>query len=250
MARWVEDLALLMPILSGPDNWDAATVPVPLGDVAAVDVKKLRVAFYPTNGINEPAAEVQALVKKCAGYFEKAGCRVTEDMPPKMSELAEARSEFSSTVGGYLTRVLLERSGTKQPYPHLPMGGEERPSAELTRFAEELDAVRSEQLAWFEKYDVILCPAGLRAALPLDREVPLPPAKPGPDGRRRRSPYYLGVYNTNGWPAGVVRAGTSKDDPGMPLGVQVVGRPWREDQVIAALALIERESGGYRRPAL
>ncbi|MEJ1963675.1 MAG: amidase family protein [Gammaproteobacteria bacterium] len=118
----------------------------------------------------------------------------------------------------------------------------------MTRFAEELDAVRSEQLTWFEKYDVIVCPASMRAALPLDREVPPPP--PPANGRRRRSPYYLGIYNTNGWPAGVVRAGTSTDDPGMPLGVQVIGRPWREDHVIAALALIERESGGYRRPSL
>jgi len=251
LVRRAEDLALLMPVLGGPDNWDAATLPVPLGDAASVQLRGLRVAFYPTNGENEPSAEVQALVRRCAGYFEKAGCRVTQDMPPKMSELAEARGAFNGAVGGYLTRVLLERSGTKQPYPHLPMGGEEKPSADLTRFAEELDAVRSEQLAWFDNYDLILCPASVRAALPLDREVPPPtPPPPAPGGRRRRSPYYLGIYNTNGWPAGVVRAGTSTEDPGMPLGVQVIGRPWREDHVIAALMHIERESGGYRRPSL
>jgi amidase len=252
IARRVEDLALLLPILAGPDNWDAATLPVPLGDMADVDVSRLRVAFYPTNGMNEPPEEVQAMVKRCAGYFQKAGCKVTQDMPPKMSELAEARFAFNGAVGGFLTRTLLEVNGTKQPYPHLPMGGEEKPTADLTRFAEELDAVRSEQLAWFEQYDVIVCPASTRAALPLSDEAPPPPppSPPRSGGRRRRSPYYLGVYNTNGWPAGVVRAGTSTADPGMPLGVQVIARPWREDQLFAALALIEREAGGYRRPEL
>jgi amidase len=251
IARYAEDLALVLPIIAGPDNWDAATQPVPVGDPAAVDISKLRVAFYPHNGLNPPTEEMQALVKRCAKLFEEAGCRVTHDMPPKMSELAGARSDFAGTTGGYLTRVLLERAGTKEPYPHLPMGGEEKPTADLTRFAEELDAARSEQLAWFENYDIILCPASLRAAHPLDREVTLPPPPPpGPDGKRPRSPYYLGVYNTNGWPAGVVRAGISQEDPGMPLGVQIVGRPWRDDQVIAALAFVERQLGGYRRPAL
>ncbi len=250
IARYAEDIALVLPIIAGPDNWDAATQPVPVGDPSAVDISRLCVAFYPNNGLNPPTAEMEALVKRCAKLFEDAGCRVTHDMPPKMSELAGARSDFSSTTGGYLTRKLLERAGTKEPYPHLPMGGEEKPTADLTRFAEELDAARSEQLAWFENYDIILCPGSLRAALPLDRDVPPPPPPPSKDGKPRRSPYYLGVYNSNGWPAGVVRAGTSNEDPGMPLGVQVIGRPWRDDQVIAALAYIERQLGGYRRPAL
>jgi amidase len=41
-----------------------------------------------------------------------------------------------------------------------------------------------------------------------------------------------------GWPAAVVRAGTSSS--GLPLGVQVVGRPWREDVVLALIGAIER----------
>jgi amidase len=297
IVRYAEDLALLLPIIAGPDNWDAATLPAPLGKQGDVDLRRLRVAFYPTNGENDPAPEMQALVKRCAAYFERAGCRVTHDMPPMMSELAEARGAFNGAVGGYLTRVLLERSHTKEAYPDLPVGGEEKPSADLTRFAEELDALRSKQLAWFEQYDVILCPASMRAALPLpagaqamlplspssgttstasppapaagspaagaraaaERAAAVPPSgsaapslapAPAPSGRPRRSPYYLGIYNTNGWPAGVVRAGTSTENPGMPLGVQIIGRPWREDHVIAALAHIERESGGYRRPSL
>jgi amidase len=47
-----------------------------------------------------------------------------------------------------------------------------------------------------------------------------------------------------------VRAGTSQADAGMPMGVQVVARPWHDHVVIAALDFIERQSGGYRRPAL
>ena len=249
IARWVEDLALLIPILAGPDGHDAAMQPVPLGDPAAVDLAGMRVAFYPSNGVApHPSEQVRQAVRQCAGFLVDAGCELVEDMPPLMSELVEARGAFSSASGGYVVEHLLEVNGTSQPYPGVYGTGGEAPCADLTRAAEELDAVRSRQLAWFADFDLILCPASTRAALPIDRVIP--PAPPAPAGRTRRNPYYLGVYNANGWPAGVVRAATSTEEPGLPLAVQVIGRPWREDHVIAALACIERRTGGYRRPAL
>jgi amidase len=60
----------------------------------------------------------------------------------------------------------------------------------------------------------------------------------------------LGQYNTTGWPAGVVRAGTSTAEPGLPLGIQAVAQPWRDDVVIAALGYIESKTGGYVKPAI
>jgi amidase len=143
-------------------------------------------------------------------------------------------------------RRMLERHGTRQASPGLDLSGEERPTAEMTAAAEELDAIRSEQLAWFEQYDLLLCPANTRAALPVDIET-LPPPPPGP---RVPGISYLGVFNSNGWPAGIVRVGTSDGDAGMPLGIQVVAQPWRDDVVLAAMAHIERRSGGYRKPSI
>jgi amidase len=45
-----------------------------------------------------------------------------------------------------------------------------------------------------------------------------------------------------------VRAGTSTD--GLPLGAQLVARPWREDVALAAAAEVERALGGWQRPPL
>lgn len=59
---------------------------------------------------------------------------------------------------------------------------------------------------------------------------------------------YTFPYNMTGWPAAVVRAGTSAQ--GLPLGVQVVGRPWREDVVLALALAIERGHGGFQAPRL
>jgi amidase len=37
---------------------------------------------------------------------------------------------------------------------------------------------------------------------------------------------------------------------GLPIGVQVVGRPWEEELVLAVAAQVELECGGYRKPGI
>ncbi len=51
-----------------------------------------------------------------------------------------------------------------------------------------------------------------------------------------------------GWPAVVARGGTSPE--GLPIGVQVVARPWREDVALAVAQQIETISGGWQKPSI
>ncbi len=241
MARRVEDLALLLSIMAGPDNWDATMAPVPLGDPRAVELKKLRVAYYTTNGEADPSPEIQQLVKQCAGYFRDLGCKVTEDRPPKMKELAEARQKFSGANDADHMRRLLKKHGTTQASPGLRVSGELQPSAEFTRWCEVMDGIKSEQLAWLEKYDLIVCPANAKPPQKVPAEFTRAPGS---------NPSYTSEYNTTGWPAGVVRAGTSTEEAGLPLGIQIVGQPWRDDVVLAAMAYVEKQTGGWQRPPL
>ena len=57
LARLVEDMATILPIISGPDFRDAAVVPAPLGDPSKVDLKSLRIAFYVDNKVIAPTTE-------------------------------------------------------------------------------------------------------------------------------------------------------------------------------------------------
>jgi len=59
---------------------------------------------------------------------------------------------------------------------------------------------------------------------------------------------YTYIYNLLGWPVAVVRCGTSPE--GLPIGVQVVTRPWREDVALAAAHYLEKSFGGWQRPSL
>jgi amidase len=241
----VEDLALLMPILCGPDESDCAMAPVPFGDPAAIDLSRLRVAFaIPEDG----APEVNAALRKCVSSFEDLGCHVREDAPPKVQELGAARAAFSAGPGADWMQRMLAKYGTKQASPGLWYGGEETPSADLTRACEEMDALKSEQLAWVENYDLFICAVSTSGVpLPVDDDE-LARARAAMERPGRRSPSFTGAFNTNGWPAGVVRGGTTNAHPELPFGVQVAAQPWRDDVVIAALAHIEQQTGGYVPP--
>ena len=57
---------------------------------------------------------------------------------------------------------------------------------------------------------------------------------------------YTMTWNLSGWPAAVVRAGWMPG--GLPIGVQVVARPWREDVALAAAEAIESTLGGFQPP--
>jgi amidase len=240
LARRVEDLYLLLSIIGGPDSSDAMMAPVPLGNPADVDLKSLRIAYYLTHGTPEASAETQAVVQKSVGYFEALGAKITADKPPKMTELAAIRRKFEAADGRDHILRLLKKHGTTQASPGLSITGEVLPSADFTRLCEEMDAIKSEQLAWFEKYDMIICPSSNFPAEEVPSEFTRPPNAP------MRGGGYNGEYNTTGWPAGVVRAGTSAD--GLPIGIHVIAQPWRDDVVLAALSHIETKTGGWQKP--
>ena len=58
---------------------------------------------------------------------------------------------------------------------------------------------------------------------------------------------YSQTFNVFGLPSVVVPAGRSAE--GLPIGVQIVGRPFEEGMVLAAAAAIEETLGGWQRPS-
>jgi amidase len=90
-------------------------------------------------------------------------------------------------------------------------------------------------LAFMRDCDVIISPVNAYAAIPH-----------GTQRDRFAGFSYTMTYNLTGWPAVVVRVGTAQD--GLPIGVQVISRPWREDVALAVARHLEVALGGYRPP--
>ena len=242
MARHVEDLWLGFSTIAGPDGIDPFIHPVPLGDPASIDIAGLRVAFYIDNGTVAPIPEVEAAVRSAAEAIAGCGGEVVEDIPSAITESGD--SNVSSVLvadGGAGVRRLVDKAGTKQVHPMMSwfLDAEPISAAEYTALLEQMDAFRSRMLSFMENYDAILCPVRPWPALP-HGETLTSEASP--------ADYYTSAYNTTGWPGAVVRVGTSTE--GLPISVQVMCRPWREDVAVALAAVLESALGGYVRPVL
>ena len=111
------------------------------------------------------------------------------------------------------------------------------PGDELSALLEHADRVRSRLLRWFQDADLIVCPS-----------MPQPAIRHGESNAPWFGDTYSDVHNLTGWPAAVVRGGTSDD--GLPIGVQLIARPWREDVALAGARVVEAASGGWQRPPL
>ncbi|MBX3747648.1 MAG: amidase [Verrucomicrobiae bacterium] len=238
LARTVSDVDLVLRIIMGSDDVDTHVTDVPLGGTADVKLKGLRVAFYTdTEGYHQPRPETVAMVKRVLGGLEGEVASITESAPPAIPEGIAIMQKARAAGGGSHIQRTAKRWGTETLYPTVQarVTGKTSTAAEFTHLLEEQDRIRQEQARWFRDYDVIVCPTQAYGA-------PLHGA-PNPG-----SSSYRTIYNLNGWPAGVVRAGTSPE--GMPMGIQVIGHPWREDVVFAVMAAIESMTGGWKAPAI
>lgn len=237
MARHVEDLILTLPIIAGPDGHDPAIVPAPLGDPQEVSVRGLRVAFYTDNGIKSPSPDTAETVRTAAGVLSDHGSSVTEDRPNSVSEAERLWRRLFLADGGAGVRRLMNAAGTETLSPALQWT-QKAETLSITEFTEELtkwNLYRSDMLAFMERYDAVLCPVSATPALRHD----------DPDGPDFT---YTLAYNLTGWPGAVVRCGTSSE--GLPIGVQIVAHPWREDVALAVAHYLETNHGGWQRPPL
>ena len=244
MARFVEDLILTLPIIAGVDWRDPTVVPMPLGDPKKVDLKSLRVAFHTDNGIMSPTSETVKVVQKTAKVLSDAVMTVEEDCPQAIEQTFVIFNGILAADGGEGVETVLQTVGTTEMHPWTQRlrefaRGVTLTTAEFGGLMLQWDEFCSSMLSFMDKYDVIICP-GCAFLAPLhgaSLDLEMIPAFT-----------YTMTYNLTGWPGVILRAGTSPE--GLPIGVQVVARPWREDVALAVAQHIETVLGGYKRPPL
>lgn len=240
LARHVEDLALVLPVIAGIDRHDAAIVPMPLGDPRTVDRRELRVAFHTDNGIVTPSAEVSAVVMKSAQALAAAGIRVNEVRPPGIEQTYEIYLGLFTADGGAGIESLLKEAGTMHVHPLMQRVLElqrrgSRSVAEFDKLTSRWESLRREMLLFMSNYDALLCPVCAFAGM-----------EHGSTYDRLSSFSYTMTFNLTGWPAAVVRAGTT--GKALPIGVQIAARPWREDVALAIAQVLQEMLGGWQRP--
>ncbi|MDA1257348.1 MAG: amidase [Chloroflexi bacterium] len=155
LARRVEDLTLIFPLIAGPDWRDPYMVDMPIGRPSDVDIKKLRVATYDDNGLWTPTTEIKAAVGNAAASVADAGAAVTDILPAAVTRATALSLEGRVAVatgdasgigtrtadGGAYTRMLLERYGTTRLSPKIQSGLDNEGALDANSLARFLNAI-------------------------------------------------------------------------------------------------------------
>jgi Asp-tRNA(Asn)/Glu-tRNA(Gln) amidotransferase A subunit family amidase len=121
-----------------------------------------------------------------------------------------------------------------------PLTGESLLDAWIRR-----DVARADFLAQMRRYPILLCPA---AAIPAFRHGERSWTIEGKTVEYLDAWSYTEFFNLLGNPGIVVPVSHSSE--GLPIGVQIVGRPWDEEKVLAVAAVLERECGAWKMPPI
>jgi amidase len=234
MARHVEDLIAMMPILLGGDGEDRTVIPMPYLDVP---LENLRVAYFTDNGFAEPDTETQGVVLQAAQALG-----AVESRPPGIERSYELEMMFLGADGGDGVREFLRSIGSDRTHPLLNGWLEKLEEFRtdvkgLAFYWTLIDQFRAQMHAYLALVDVILSPVSTSAALPHGTSI---------EDKNFKGFSYTMTHNLTGWPAAVVRCGTSST--GLPIGVQIAAAPWREDIVLGIARRLEEIFGGWRAP--
>jgi len=250
MARTVADLKALFEVMQGPDLGDPCAAPVPIRWPQPQDVKKTRIGYFEDDGRTPVTQETRAAVAAAAGILREAGFEVQPWRPMALEQARQLWWKFFGMAG----RMLLEP---------ITRGRESELSAILKEFsswtavepqhtAQTLldawmmrDALRIEIFSQMENYPVLLCPV---AAIPAFSHGERSWRVNGQTVQYLDAWSYCEWFSLLGTPAVVAPIGESRE--GLPIGVQIVARPWEEELVLAVAGILEDSRGEWRRPAL
>jgi amidase len=255
LAANTRDAALMLAVMSGPDERDPASLPeqdLRLSEAASgrASLKGRRVAYWPDfGGIVPVDNEVRALVDNAAQAFADLGCEV-EEAPFDCSEVAEI-------VGGTRSFGMVARYAERYDKHKDQMTSVLKNQIEAAFQADVRSITRAEKqrthfwqrlVRFMNKYDYILGPSC--GAPPFRLDVPLPDQINGKKVARFYDVFLTTyAFSITGLPTAAVPCGFTS--AGLPVGIQIVAHRLREDRAVEAAAAYEAaHPEHFKRPEI
>jgi amidase len=243
MARTVDDLTLMMSVISGFDARSPYSITEDFTPDER-DVAGLRVAWSPDLGGLPVDPETAAVTATAPGVLEQLGARVEQ----VELDLSDADDAFRVYRAWYYTLAFGELDGLGANTAWNVEQGRKLTGADLARAERLRSGLYHRMAAFFDTYDVLIAPVSQVPPFPVEH-----PYVSEINGVRlpdylawMRSAYWISVLHA---PAASVPAGFTRS--GLPVGVQIVGRPFADATVLRVARAFERATEhGLRRPPL
>lgn len=241
MARCVRDVAILLQAVVGHDPQDAWSADVPVDDYlgdAGEHLDGWRIALADDDYFTDPEAvdgEVGRSVQQAAGVFERLGAVVEKVAFPNAREAAMANGLMTTSDAATFHHLRLSENpaGFGSDVLRRLQAGAAYTSTEYSLARRMQTILRSEFRAFFDEFDLLITPT-----------TPLTAPKRGSADavdRARSGTRFTAPFNLTGLPTLSIPCGWSSEK--MPIGMQLVSKPWAEAKLIRAGELYERERG-------
>ena len=227
MARRVRDLRLLLSVLSKEHH-------------QSENLSGLRVAWYTDDGVAPVTEETARAVAAAARVLSEAGLIVEEERPPHVERGNELWLKlFSRASVVQLCKVYAGREREGGSFVSWRLAtADDHPAPTLDEYIAnwmERDRLREELLGWMKTTPLVVAPVGATPAYPHDTvKITIGGTTIG----TFKAFSYAQSFNVFDLPVATVPAGKSKE--GLPIGVQIVGRPFAEDMVLDAAEIVQQ----------
>ena len=247
MARRVADLRALFEVLAGPDASDALSAPVPLRRIHAEEWRGLRIGIFESGAVGTATPETQAAVHRAGQLLTELGFQVE---PQKVEGLDRALELwwffFGAVIGGLIRHSTKGQEELLSPMlqEYLAATSAE-PAVTLESFmaaCTERDLVRADMLRQLRDVPILLSPVSTAPAF-----------KHGAGNYRAGDPHsyretmrHCQWLNLAGFPGLSLPLGQSPE--GLPINVQLIGRPYEEELLLAVAETLEQARGPWQKP--
>ena len=243
MARTMGDVTLLFHALSGQDPVDPLSPPVPLRAPALDEVKRIPVGFFEDDGLVPVTPETRQAVHDATEALRNAGFEVRPFRPKALEAARKLWELFFVRCGAMFEEPLVRghedklsqvfRDFLERAHRAGPLTAQEVLSAWA-----EADIIRRVLLGQMQQYPLLLCPV---SAVPAFRHEERSWVIGGQQVEYLDALRYTQWWNLLAAPAAVVPVGRSSE--GLPIGVQLIGRPFEDEVVLKVASLIDHEFG-------
>jgi Asp-tRNA(Asn)/Glu-tRNA(Gln) amidotransferase A subunit family amidase len=248
MARTVEDVRTMFEVMAGWDDGDPCAAPVAVREIRETGVRDVSIGFFEDDARTPVTRETRAAVHRAASILSSNGFHVDPFRPEGLEEARQRWWEFFGTAGGMILGPMLrgqesELSPILREFKSWTDAAPAHTGVSLLAAWLGRDEVRERILLQMRKYPVLICPT---AAIPAFRHGEREWQVEGKTVKYLDAWSYCEWFNLLGFPAVVVPIGHSAE--GLPIGVQIVARPWEEGLVLAVAMKLEAERGPWQAP--
>jgi Asp-tRNA(Asn)/Glu-tRNA(Gln) amidotransferase A subunit family amidase len=243
MARTMADVELLFRVLSGPHSTDPAASPVPYRPMSQSDLKQVSIGFFEDDGIVPVTEETRQSIRDAVQSLRRQGFRVEPFRPKALEAARQLWWKFFVRCGWMLLEPLVQGhedllSATFKGFRSIAQVDPSLTGEQLLAAWIECDQIRRTLLAEMAAFPILLCPV---CSVPAFRHGEREWVVEGQTVSYLDAMRYTQWFNVLGSPAAVAPVGRSPE--GLPIGVQVAGRPYEDEVVLGIASALDRDFG-------